>query len=127
MPTASLELAILDFHGAFSQRSHWARVNVLVNDEVGKFEKRLVGDWTRMKAHLGATPTDSDEKLVAAGRRLYKWAELESGHIQIRTRVTEEYVRRGTFHILANETPVPRVHWHPKFLEQLNATQEVRK
>ncbi|CAM8797191.1 hypothetical protein NCM_06008 [Burkholderia pseudomallei] len=33
MPTDSLELAILDFYRAFSQRAHWARVNVLVGGD----------------------------------------------------------------------------------------------
>ena len=38
MPTDSLELAILDYCRTFSQRSRWARVNVLVNSEMKKFE-----------------------------------------------------------------------------------------
>jgi hypothetical protein len=37
----------------------------------------------------------------------------------IRERVTEPYVVRGAFHILANARPSPRVYWHPRFLRHL--------
>ena len=122
MPTDSLECAILDFYRAFSQRSHWARVNVISSDEMSSFEQRLVGEWKRMKAHVKVSATASEDDLQEAGRALYQWAELKSSHIQIRTRVTEEYVRRGTFHILANRAPTPGIYWHPLFLERLRAT-----
>jgi len=39
--------------------------------------------------------------------------------IRIRERVSEPYVVRGAFHILANERPTPRVYWHPRFLARL--------
>ena len=45
------------------------------------------------------------------GKELYHWAELETSSLRIRERVTEPYVVRGTFHILANARPRPRVHW----------------
>lgn len=125
MPTDSLELAILDFYRAFSQRSHWARVNVLVNGEMAKFEQRLVDEWKRAKAYVKGAGPDASAILQDAGRQLYQWAENQTSHIQIRKQVTEEFVRRGTFHILANEKPSPRVHWHPKFLDTLKTTFEV--
>ena len=64
----------------------------------------------------------------AAGATLYKWVEFETRKIEslrIRARVTEPYVLRGTFHILANIDPVPRVHWHPKFIERIRKALEV--
>lgn len=125
MPTDSLELAILDFYRAFSQRSHWARVNVLVNGEMGKFEQRLVDEWKRAKAYVRGIGPDTDAILKDAGRQLYQWAESQTSHIQIRKQVTEEFVRRGTFHILADEKPVPRVHWHPKFLDTVKTPNKV--
>jgi len=33
--------------------------------------------------------------------------------------VTEPYVARGSFHILANMAPLPRIYWHPLFLGRL--------
>lgn len=125
MPTESLELAILDFYRAFSQRSHWARVNVLVGGEMKKFERRLCEEWKRAKAWIKVSESDSEEQLQVAGRRLYDWAENQSRAIQIRKQVTEDFVRRGSFHILADEKPEPRIHWHPKFLESLKAAVKV--
>ncbi|KVP56185.1 hypothetical protein WJ91_17780 [Burkholderia ubonensis] len=125
MPTDSLELAILDFYRAFSQRAHWARVNVLVGGEMKKFERRLVEEWKRAKAWVKVSVADNEEQLQEAGRQLYNWAENQSRGLQIRKQVTEDFIRRGSFHILADEKPEPRVHWHPKFLENLKATLKV--
>ncbi|ALB95267.1 hypothetical protein AM256_17600 [Burkholderia pseudomallei] len=125
MPTDSLELAILDFYRAFSQRAHWARVNVLVGGEMKKFERRLVEEWKRAKAWVKINETDNEEQLQEAGRRLYDWAENQSRGLQIRKQVTEDFIRRGSLHILADEKPEPRVHWHPKFLEKLKASLKV--
>ncbi|OMR82247.1 hypothetical protein AQ731_28975 [Burkholderia pseudomallei] len=125
MPTDSLELAILDFYRAFSQRAHWARVNVLVGGEMKKFERRLVEEWKRAKAWVKINETDNEEQLQEAGRRLYDWAENQSRGLQIRKQVTEDFIRRGSLHILADEKPEPRVHWHPKFLENLKASLKV--
>ncbi|WP_407645645.1 ABC-three component system protein [Herbaspirillum camelliae] len=33
--------------------------------------------------------------------------------------MTEPYVVRGGFHILANSRPLPRVYWHPRFLSRV--------
>jgi len=125
MPTDSLELAILDFYRAFSQRAHWARVNVLVGGEMKKFERRLVEEWKRAKAWVKVSETDNEEQLQEAGRRMYDWAENQSRGLQIRKQVTEDFIRRGSLHILADEKPEPRVHWHPKFIKNLKAALKV--
>ncbi|MDO9103224.1 MAG: hypothetical protein Q7J20_09810 [Candidatus Nitrotoga sp.] len=116
--------AILDYYRAFEQRSVWARENLLVSGEMEEYEDRLVDEWGRYK---DAVFEDLDEEsadavLLEAGKALYKWADLESGNIttlRIRERVTEPYVLRGGFHILANSRPLPRVYWHPRFLNRI--------
>lgn len=125
MPTDSLQLAILDFYRAFSQRAHWARVNVLVGGEMQKFERRLVEEWTRAKAWIRVSEMGNEEQFQEAGRRLYDWAENQSKGIQIRKEVTEDFIRRGSLHILADEKPEPRVHWHPMYMENLKASLKV--
>ena len=116
--------AILDYYRAFEQRSVWARENLLVSGEMEEYEDRLVDEWSRYK---DAVFEDIDEEsadavLLEAGKALYKWADLESGNIttlRIRERVSEPYVLRGGFHILANTRPLPRVYWHPRFLNRI--------
>lgn len=116
--------AILDYYRAFEQRSAWARENLLVLGEVEEYEDRLTDEWGRCKdvAFEKLKDDSAEEALREAGATLYNWAELETGKIEalrIRARVTEPYILRGSFHILADATPAPRVYWHPRFLERL--------
>ena len=121
MSSDSLEMAILDFYRAFSQRAHWTRVNALVGGEIRKFELRLIEEWKRARGWAMVKAPQNEAEFQAAGRQLYDWAENQSKGLQIRKDVTEDFVRRGSFHILADEKPMPRVHWHPQFLERLKA------
>ena len=116
--------AILDYYRAFEQRSVWARESLLVTGEMEEYEDRLVDEWSRYKDVIfeGLDNESADAVLLEAGKALYKWADLESGNIsalRIRERVTEPYVLRGGFHILANARPMPRVYWHPRFLSRI--------
>ena len=116
--------AILDYYRAFEQRSAWARENLLVLGEVEEYEDRLTDEWGRYKDVTFEKLKDdsAEEALREAGATLYNWAEFETGKIEslrIRARVTEPYVLRGSFHILADSTPKPKVYWHPRFLNRL--------
>lgn len=116
--------AILDYYRSFEQRSAWARENLLVSGEVEEYEDRLVDEWSRYKdvAFEKLKDDSAEDALRDAGAALYNWAEFETGKIEslrIRARVTEPYVLRGSFHILADATPKPRVYWHPRFLDRL--------
>lgn len=116
--------AILDYYRAFEQRSAWARENLLVLGEVEEYEDRLTDEWGRYKdvAFEKLKDDSAEEALREAGAALYNWAEFETGKIEslrIRARVTEPYVLRGSFHILADATPEPKVYWHPRFLDRL--------
>lgn len=116
--------AILDYYRAFQQRSAWARENLLVSGEVEEYEDRLVDEWNRYKDVIFEKLKDdsAEDALREAGATLYNWAQFNTGKIEslrIRARVTEPYVLRGSFHILADARPEPRVHWHPKFFDRL--------
>lgn len=116
--------AILDYYRAFEQRSSWARENLLVSGEMEEYEDRLVDEWGRYRDVVfeELDEESADSVLLEAGRALYRWADLESGSnstLRIRERVTEPYVVRGGFHILANGRPLPRIYWHPRFLTRV--------
>lgn len=121
--------AILDYYRAFEQRSSWARENLLVPGEMEDYEDRLVDEWSRYRDVVfeELDEQSADAVLLEAGRALYRWADLESGNIgtlRIRERVTEPYVVRGGFHILANNRPLPKVYWHPRFLSRVGQLLE---
>jgi C-terminal domain 7 of the ABC-three component (ABC-3C) systems len=115
-----IEKAILDYYRAYEQRSRWAREELLVGDEVESYERRLIDEWERFAAALteeldgGATEIE----LKKVGRQLFNWME-QTADLRIRPNVSELYVMRGSFHILANK-PTPGVWWHPKFVERLS-------
>lgn len=122
--------AILDYYRAFEQRSAWARQRLVGSEEIMKYERRLTNEWERTKDvlfdddALGASIEDgSDPELNAVAKKLYTWAETEAqklDHLKIRARVTEPYVLRGSFQILANKRPYPTVYWHPQLLDRLS-------
>jgi hypothetical protein len=128
--SSRIKSAILDYYRAFEQRSSWARENLLVLGEIEEYEDRLTDEWSRYKdAVFEKLRDDSTEEAHRdAGATLYSWAEFETGKIEslrIRARVTEPYVLRGSFHILADTKPSPKVYWHPNFLDQLIDVSEV--
>lgn len=128
--SSRIRSAILDYYRAFEQRSTWARENLLVSDEVEQYEDRIADEWNRYKdvAFERLKDDSAEDVLREAGAALYNWAEFETGKIEslrIRARVTEPYVLRGSFHILADASPEPRVYWHPKFMDRLSKVLEV--
>ncbi|KOR17474.1 ABC-three component system protein [Burkholderia cenocepacia] len=130
--SARIRNAILDYYRAFEQRASWARENLLVTGELESHEDRLVDEWERYRDVVfeELDETSAEEVLKSAGRELYRWADLQSGNIaslRIREKVTEPYVVRGGFHILANFGPLPKVWWHPRFLERLGTAVGVTK
>jgi hypothetical protein len=116
-----IQHAIIDYYRAFEQRSLWARERLVIAGEIEEYEDRLVEEWDRYKAILCEKITESshEDACVEAGNALYLWALTNTSHLRIRERVTEPYVVRGAFQMLANDRPTPRVHWHPRFLERL--------
>jgi hypothetical protein len=121
LSAARIQSAIIDYYRAFEQRSSWARESLLVSGEIEEYEDRLVEEWTRYREIIFESINESsgDEACLLAGKELYRWAEIETSMLRIRERVTEPYVVRGAFHILANARPNPRVFWHPRFLQRL--------
>ncbi|MGV8991618.1 MAG: ABC-three component system protein, partial [Thiobacillus sp.] len=117
--------AILDYYRAFEQRSSWARESLLISGEMEEYEDRLVDEWSRYRDVVfeELDEESADTVLLEAGKALYQWVDLESGNsstLRIRERVTEPYVVRGGFHILANSRPLPKVYWHPRFLNRVS-------
>ena len=121
-----IRYAIVDYYRAFQQRSNWARENLLISNEIEDYEDRVVEEWDRFRVIACELIDDesAEELCRQVGRNLYEWAQTQTGNLRIRERVTEPYVVRGTFHMLANVDPRPRVHWHPRFLQRLASMLE---
>lgn len=132
LSSSRIRSAILDYYRAFEQRSAWARENLLISGEVEEYEDRLADEWCRYKDVVfeNIDEDSAENVLIEAGNRLYNWTQFETAKIdslRIRARVSEPFVVRGSFHILADVRPAPRVYWHPRFLERLGGLLGVVK
>jgi hypothetical protein len=110
--------AILDYYRAFEQRSRWVREELLFDEELSQYERKLVDEWERYFLALQdrfSADNASEADLQKFGREIYDWMEIES-NIRIRPEVDEPYVQRGSYQMLADEL---RVGWHPNFVERL--------
>lgn len=121
--TERIRRAILDYYRAFEQRASWAREHLTIGGEVEQYDDRLTDEWDRYRVLTcdGIDETSTQEAMVAAGKELLRWVETnDSPNLRIRDGVTEPYVMVGSYHMLANESPMPRVYWHPRFIDRLS-------
>jgi len=120
LKTTQVRRAIVDYYRAFEQRASWARLEADIGEEIELYEDKLVDEWARNKdiIHAKVNAESAEEFMKGCGQSLYNWAEINTTDLRIRPNVTERYVVRGSFHMLANES-APRVHWHPLFLDRL--------
>ena len=107
-----IKQAISDYHKAYEQRSKWIREELVMIDELEKYDNKLINEWfeyfNSMKEELGQNP--DEHQYIECGRKLYnKIRELD---IRIRPKVIEQYVSRGSYHMLSNNC---RVGWHINF------------
>ncbi|NNM86855.1 MAG: hypothetical protein HKL96_14010 [Phycisphaerales bacterium] len=110
-------IAIHNYYRAFEQRSRWLRDDLVGSFDVDKYEKRLVEEWevvfAAMRDELGDGASEKVKQQAA--RSVLAWAECKS--FPIRPNVTEPFISRGSFHMLADKR---RVGWHPEFNERLS-------
>jgi hypothetical protein len=110
--------AIRDFYRAYEQRSRWLREDLLLVGDLSRYEGKLVEEWELVfeaaKDEIDAADAEAAKRKAA--RSILSWAEKAA--IPIRPGVTEPFVVRGSFHMLADERP-PRIGWHPDFLDRL--------
>jgi hypothetical protein len=108
-----IEYAIRDYYRASEQRSRWAREELLVDGELGNYERELVEAWEpRHAAMLEELPREcAPDKKVEAGQSLFKWVETEA-NFPLRG-VRHRFLTHGSYHILSNHYTVG---WHPEYL-----------
>jgi hypothetical protein len=112
-----IEKAISDYYKAFKQRSKWVRDDLILIDELRRYEERLIDEWERkfdiIIENIGKEK--SEEIFVRKGRALFNWMDGEA-EFNIRKNCDEPYVVRGSYHMLANKL---KVGWHLEFIDRL--------
>ncbi len=99
-----------DYYRAFAQRSKWARENLLLDDELGKYDAKLIDSWGRkFDAEIAVSQPDSEEEKEATGRLICLWASQES--IPFRS-IVETWITSGSFQGLSDRL---KIGWHPDY------------
>lgn len=103
--------AIRDYYRAFEQRSRWARDDLLVDNELQRYERGLMEAWEpRFESACEECEGRDDAARIAAGKHIYKWAECDAD-FPLRS-VRQRFLTHGSFHIFANRLALG---WHPDF------------
>lgn len=69
-----IEYAIRDYYRASEQRSRWAREDLLIDGELGDYERDLKEAWEpRHAAIVEEADSCAQDKKVALGQALFKW------------------------------------------------------
>lgn len=106
-----IEWAIRDYYRAFEQRSRWTRDDLLVDNELQRYERGLIEAWEPRFESACEECNERDEAgRIAAGRQVYQWAERDAD-FPLRS-VRQRFLTHGSFHILANRLALG---WHPNF------------
>ena len=99
-----------DYYRAFAQRSKWARENLLLDAELGKYDSTLKDSWERkFDAEIVSAPQTTEVEKQATGRRLCLWASQQS--VPFRN-IVETWITSGSFQGLSD---LLKIGWHPDF------------
>lgn len=106
-----------DYYKASFQRSKWLENYKFENYEenLKNYNKQLINEWNN-ECDLHYKNFTDEEDMQTTGKKIYQ--DLADKKILFRD-VQENYMMRGSYHILADEKPKPEIYWHPKFLEFL--------
>ncbi|MET9499537.1 ABC-three component system protein [Streptomyces sp. NPDC006552] len=120
--TARVNRAVRDYMRAFEQRSRWLRDQLVLPQEISRYERRLIEEWDDLFLDMIDTlgPDAAETQKVDAAMNIYRWAMAEAKR-RIRPECDEPFVTKGSFHMLADEL---RVGWHVDFTARLMALLE---
>ena len=108
----TISKAICDHYKSSGQRAQWIRQDLLLLDDVERYDRKLTDEWERNFARIAEDLGDnpSNEHEIKAGRDMYH--DLQEKSIYIRSSCTEPVIMRGSYHDLADNM---KVGWHPRY------------
>lgn len=110
MPDRIVQRGAEDFYRASAQRSKWARENLLLDEDLGKYDAGLEDRWAReFDAEILTSAPSSDAGKEGSGQKLCLWASKQS--IPLRN-IVEIWITSGSFHGLSDRL---KIGWHPDY------------
>jgi hypothetical protein len=124
--TNRLRLATKNYYRAFTQRTIWVNDELAYISELDNYDSRLVAEWEhcffQMEDELNRIDAVTEDRKQSMGIGLL--AKVEDQDIRIREKVTDPFVMRGSYHILADDL---RVGWHIDYKTLLDYSVPVRE
>jgi hypothetical protein len=110
-----IERAILDFRLVTNIRQKWVEEKLLIDNEIENYEDSLIEYWERITGGLidsedFAIDNAEDKKKREFGVKVYNKTE-EENIPPIREKVTEKYIKMGSYHTLVEDE---KVCWYPE-------------
>ena len=91
-----IKQAISDYHKAYEQRSKWIREELVMIDELEKYDNKLINEWSEyfnsMKEELGQNP--DERQYIECGRKLYNKISFIGRTIRIRVSTSNKHLFR---------------------------------
>lgn len=118
LPERALQRGVQDYYRASAQRAKWARENLLLDGESGRYDANLCDRWGRMADQfLVPEPPVTDAQKVEFGQKLCMWANNDEYAFR---NVVASWITAGSYHSLADSM---RIGWHPEY-QSLLAEEE---
>lgn len=117
---SSLKIAIVDYFRSVEQRTKWTNDGLLNPGELDNYDDRLIEKWEDLKSAIEDTecPSTDEEKRKAAAKLYHKCRTV--GAIPIRQSFLEEYVAKGSYHMLSDDLKIEWLSNYRKSLETVN-------
>lgn len=110
LPDRIVRRGVEDYYRASAQRSKWARENLLLDEELGKYDAQLEDRWGRkFDADMVTVLPAADDEKIEFGQSICLWATQQS--IPLRN-VVETWISSGSFHGLSDRL---KIGWHPDY------------
>lgn len=102
--------AVQDYYRAFTQRSKWAREDLLLDDEADRYDKTLADAMRREReALLDEAPCVDEVTKRQHGRRMFHWSRRHAQPLRNRHEI---WLSAGSYQILSDRK---LIGWHPEY------------
>jgi hypothetical protein len=109
-------IAVRDFCRAGEQRSRWLRDELVVDLDLSRYDKQLIEAWELVfERELNELEEGSSDEVQEKSARSVL-SSCETMNLPVRPNVIEQFVCRGSFHLLSDRM---QIGWHPRFRELL--------
>jgi len=102
--------AVQDFYRAFTQRSKWAREDLLLDEEAEGYDRVLVDAIQRERdAVLDQEPCGDEASKQNHGRRMFHWSRRHQQPLRNRHEI---WLSSGSYQMLSDRK---LIGWHPDY------------